>query len=669
MTTLSPTEFFSRIWPAHLVRQEKLELRARDRKTGKIRREFFESPQDLLSGAEQYKDLDVYFGITTRFGHGGKKRDCYRINALWVDFDGYKLKDVRHISPRPNILVDSGGGVHAYWLLSSAIVVRDGERIKQIEAITRGLAEKFDGDTQAIDITRILRIPGYHNHKYTPPRPIKAHLLLSSPYSIDFFKRAGIYVERTDDPENHVGAGRVIRNLPAKVRMMLNKTGGIGYDGDTSRADSAVITAMLSAGLKSDDVFSTFMDSRRGRDAAERKAGHVEDYVQRTVRKAEAFIGKVAGNGHLKNGHTSMADVTDNVTVDFGKRIEVPDREGIVTQKASSVEVETPHWLWPLYIPLGKITLLAGDPGNGKSTMAIDLVARVSRGTFLPFGSREVKGNCLIASAEDAAADTIVPRLIVAQANLDKVEVMRQVVIDGELQYLSFPRDLNAMRELIIKRGARLVIIDPLSAFLSGEVDSYRDQDIRSVLAPVENIAEETGAAILIIAHLNKKEDTATPLYRIGGSIGLTGAARSVLGVQVIPGKTTRVLYSLKSNLGKKPSALEYDISQVRKTRSEEEWRGDEKVLSSRIHWISEVDFDPAEGVVDKDDAEDTVRAFLKQVVFDSEVSTDLIFKEARSAGISKSQVIRMSKIVGIKARRQKPEGKWYWSWPESQSS
>jgi archaellum biogenesis ATPase FlaH len=663
MTKLTPQEFFSLVWPARLVRQEKIELRARRRDTKEVTREFFDSVEDFLQGAKAYKKFDVYFGVSTRFGRGGKKKDCYRLNTLWVDFDGLKLEDCQDLSPQPNILVDSGGGVHAYWLLTSSVVVRDTERVRSIEAITRGLAERFDGDTQAIDISRILRVPGYLNHKYDSLPEVKAYLIKPDPYSVDFFKRLGIYSERTEDPGDVIGSGKVIKNLPERIKKALNKAGGDSHDGDRSRQDSAVITAMLSSGLSVEDTYSTFMASPRGEDAIERKMGHVEDYVQRTIRKSLAYIHKASKNGASNNGDGTLK-------VDFGRKIVLPDKDGIITQRASEIEVETVRWLWPLYIPSGRITILGGDPGNGKSTIGLDLVSRISRGTFLPFSGREYTGNCLVASAEDAAQDTIVPRLIASKANLSRVEVMRQVMIDGEPRYLSFPRDLNAMYDLIVKKGARLVVIDPLNAFLSGDVDSYRDQDIRGVLAPVENMAEETGAAILIIAHYNKKEE-GTPLHRIGGSIGFTGAARSVLGVQQLEGKSTRVLYSIKSNLGKQPSALEYDIVSVSKTRSKEgDWLGDNKIKSSGIKWISEVDFNPMnQEAVQQDQAEETARAFLKQVIFDAPVKTEEIFKEARSAGISKGQLFRLRDSIGVIAKQNKKDKKWYWSWPDPSSS
>ena len=654
MITLTPVEFFSRVWPDRLVREERLELRILNRETKKVRREFFDSIKEFLEAIEKYKDYDVYFAVATRYGYGGKKRDCYRIRTVWADLDGFTIDQADSLSPSPNVIVDSGGGLHAYWTLGCATIVRDPERIKQIEAITRGLTRRLGGDDQTIDITRILRVPDFYNYKYDPPRKVKAYLYQNTqPYSLEFFKRAGIFIEKTGIADTEIlGNGKIVTNLSEKIRKMLDSTGGENYEGDTSRADSAVITSMLSYGVSPENTYTTFLASKRGKQAIERKSGHVEDYVQRTIRKAISFLGK--SNGNI------------SVSIDFSKKMIEPEGDGIITRKASQVEVESPRWLWPSYIPFGKITILAGDPGLGKSTLALDLISRVSRGTFLPTGGRvKGRGTSLVASAEDAAEDTIVPRLIAAKADLNKVEIMRLVKIDDETKYLSFPRDINRLRDIIISKGARLVVIDPLAAFLSKETDSYRDQDIRGVLAPVENIAEETGVAIIIIAHNNKKEESNTALYRVGGSIGFTGAARSVLGVIAIPQKSTRVLYSLKSNLSKKPPAIEFEPRELNRSREGNEWVGEEKIKASVIRWMGEVDFDPSQGAILRENAEDAAKSFLRQIIFDTEVVTDEIFKEARMAGISKGQLMRLRETIGIRSRRRR-DGKWVWGWPQS---
>lgn len=184
METLQPTEFFKRVWPTRLLTNETLEMRYLDREEkGFVHRAFYQSIDSFLEDADRKIDYEIYFGVSTRYGTGtGKKRDCYRSQAVWVDFDNgekkeWTLQRVAELDPKPDLLVDSGGGVHAYWLLRTPVLVRDEQRGAQLESINRGLVDRFGGDINTCDLTRILRVPGTFNHKYKPFRRVTAYSL------------------------------------------------------------------------------------------------------------------------------------------------------------------------------------------------------------------------------------------------------------------------------------------------------------------------------------------------------------------------------------------------------------------------------------------------------------------------------------------------------------
>jgi archaellum biogenesis ATPase FlaH len=479
---------------------------------------------------------------------------------------------------------------------------------------------------------------------------------------LEDFKQMGIYEFKENlSSDLEIKRGRIITNLPAKTLALL-RVGGNNFSGDFSRQDFAAITSLLSLGHSPEDVYSTFRDSPRGHHAAERKSGHFDDYVQRTIKKAVAFL-KVERNGH-SNGNGYKTEPNGAVHVNFSNRKpEVDLPMGLIGVRANTVEVEQPKWIWPKYLPAGKLTVLAGDPGLGKSSIAIDLVSRITQGTFLPLSEQRTgKGTCFIASAEDASEDTIVPRLISCKADLARVEIFRRVNTEDGERYMTFPRDINRLKDKVSKCGARIVVIDPLNAFLSKETDSHRDQDVRLVLAPFEDMAEELQVCILIIAHLNKKEDSST-IYRIGGSIGIVGAARSVLAVTELDSPTKpRVIYSIKSSLSKKPPALEYQVRNARTVKEAKEWKGEEIVRSSKIRWMGIVDFDMnKKAIQSKEVAVDSVKEFLQQIILDAPVHTDEIFREAKKAGVSTRQILGSKDSLGIKSLK-KPDG-WYWSW------
>lgn len=173
MKTINSETFLSKIWPSTLLRNETLELRAIHRKDKTIKRKFLKSREEFLKAANSYGEgWDIYFGLSTRYLDGGKKADCYRVNCVWVDLDKTdELPDFGKVPP--DIIVNSGGGFHVYWLLDSPAYLREG-RHKQIEAVTRALSKRFGGDMTCIDVSRILRVPDLFNYKYIPPRKVVA---------------------------------------------------------------------------------------------------------------------------------------------------------------------------------------------------------------------------------------------------------------------------------------------------------------------------------------------------------------------------------------------------------------------------------------------------------------------------------------------------------------
>jgi len=242
----------------------------------------------------------------------------------------------------------------------------------------------------------------------------------------------------------------------------------------------------------------------------------------------------------------------------------------------SDVKAEEVSWLWPGRLPRGKVVVLDGDPGLGKSTMTLDVAARATRGSEWPDGGFPEPGAVVLCSAEDGVADTIRPRLEAAGADLDKVSVLvGSGSSEEDCSPVFLPDDVDAIRDAVERTDAVLVIIDPMMAFLDGKVNSYRDQDVRLALRPLSKIAEETGATVLVVRHLTKTAGP-NPLYRGGGSIGITGAARVVMVVGEDPDdKGARVLAVIKSNLGEIPPSLKYSVrNHVELTCGHIQWEG-----------------------------------------------------------------------------------------------
>lgn len=327
----------------------------------------------------------------------------------------------------------------------------------------------------------------------------------------------------------------------------------------------------------------------------------------------------------------------------------------------SEVKAEPVEWFWRGRIPKGKLTLFDGNPGEGKSAVCTDLAARKSVGRQWPDGAPCEAGGVVICSAEDGLSDTIRPRVDAAGGDPDRVLSLVTVPDgDGE-RLLSIPQDLDVIRRGIERVGAELVIVDPLMAFLSGDVNSHRDQDVRRALAPLAKLAEETGAAVLVIRHLNKTSG-GNPLYRGGGSIGIIGAARSALLVARHPDdERRRVLAPLKSNLAEPAPSLAFILTEAANGAVRVEWKG-ETALSAAALLADPVDDEERDALTE-------AQAFLGEVLAGGPVPAKEVQEEAQAAGIAKRTLDRARKALGVESIRKGEVGKrgggtWLWSLP-----
>ena len=190
----------------------------------------------------------------------------------------------------------------------------------------------------------------------------------------------------------------------------------------------------------------------------------------------------------------------------------------------------------------------------------------------------------VIVSAEDGVADTILPRINAAGGDPSKIVVLNTVPDgDGRQKFLALPEDIPHVRRAIARVGAKLAIFDPLMAFLSANLDAHRDHHVRRVLAELAALGEDTGAAVVVVRHLNKASGT-NPLYRGGGSIGIVGAARSALLVAKHPeDDQRRVLASQKSNLAEAPPSLAFALSGASNGAVRVEWKGETPLKANAL--------------------------------------------------------------------------------------
>lgn len=212
----------------------------------------------------------------------------------------------------------------------------------------------------------------------------------------------------------------------------------------------------------------------------------------------------------------------------------------------------------------GKLTVMDGDPGLGKSTLLMDWAAKVSRGLALPDGDPQPERGVLLICAEDDPHDTIVPRLKVMGADLRQIILLFERTnpdpdaAPGSTRFIQLPDDVEIIEQFLVSGKIGLVIVDPLMAFLNPYLKSNSDQDVRQALTPLAKCMERTGASCILVRHLNKGI-ASNSLYRGGGSIGIIGIARfGLLVAKDHSDPQIRVLASTKTNLGPPPASLKF---------------------------------------------------------------------------------------------------------------
>ena len=365
-----------------------------------------------------------------------------------------------------------------------------------------------------------------------------------------------------------------------------------------------------------------------------------------------------------KTRSESGRKMAERLRIDPGVAIELLDAEvGALVSDAGTavltrvVDVEKTEvaWLWHARIPLGSITMLDGLPGCGKSTFTMDLAARVSQGFDMPpYGgpSDADPAGVLLISGEDDASATIAPRLEAVGADLARIHLLDSIEAEGKTRSPAIPIDASRIESAIVEHGVKLVVIDPIMAFLGERVESHVDASVRNALLPLAEMAGRTESAIVLVRHLNKRSGESA-INRGGGSIAFVAAARSSLLLGRHPDDPKkRVLASVKCNLAAEPRSLEFRIVPSGSVAS--------------CQWIGECDVTADDLVshgrkrqsANKDDAV----AMIESALADGPKPATAINQILQDAGISDSTATRARKEIALKRRKDGLGGGWLWA-------
>lgn len=302
------------------------------------------------------------------------------------------------------------------------------------------------------------------------------------------------------------------------------------------------------------------------------------------------------------------------------------------------IEVEAISWLWYPFIPYGKVTIIQGDPGEGKTTLVLQIIARLTKGESIIDEKEKPPINVIYQTAEDGLADTIKPRLLSADADCSKV-----LVIDDRDTPLTM-RDVR-LEQAIVETNAKLVVLDPIQGFLGADVDMHRANEIRPIMKHISELAEKYKCAIILIGHMNKCS-VGKSVYRGLGSIDFQAAARSVLIVGRIKDEPEiRVVCQTKSSLAPEAKAVAFRLNE-----------------ENGFEWIGELDItadDLLSGTV-KGTKKQAAMDFLENLLADGQMSQKEIIELARQKGISDKTLRNAKDELKIKSKRV--NNQWHWS-------
>ncbi len=344
-----------------------------------------------------------------------------------------------------------------------------------------------------------------------------------------------------------------------------------------------------------------------------------------------------------------------------------PRPGSVVMRCAADIEPRPVEWLWDPRLPLGMISLFAGDPKLGKSFVAIAVTASISRGAPLPFDQPAPPGSVVLLSAEDDSARTIIPRLKASGANLEKIHLLDSVIlVDGNEALPSLRTDTEKIGNAVAAlKDCRLIIIDPVSAYLGG-ADDYKNAELRGLLSPLKKMAERLDAAVVLITHLNKGAST-NGKHRVTGSIAYVGASRAnFLFVRDREDPIGRRVFMLDNgcNLVESVPTLAYRIED-RGDGPAVEWETESVDITVEDALAAE-----AENRTGKSDASERKDAalWLKEVLANGRIPAKEIEALLRNAGFSLRTLKRAKEDIGVQSIREGfgKDATWFWEAPDA---
>jgi putative DNA primase/helicase len=621
----------------------------------------------------------IYFAAATlKEGRTGRKaEDCYQFPAIFADIDDknhsltreHVLQALERIESPPTMVVDSGHGLQAHWLLSEPS--EEPDRIvdarRKIQALTASDAVH--------DAPRVMRLPGTHNSKEGDW--LEAKVVSHHPgrrYSLealqDWLERQGVIIPRKQserpqtEPSRSNGHARYYHEDEARISEALHYI----------PADDRDVWLKVGFALESE----LGAHGRALWDQWSAKCPHKfnqndQQYTWKSFKRDGVSIATLF---HYAKQYGWQPKT--NVTSHQSKKAAAPSKAiGLELMAASDVRMSAIEWVWPNRIAVGKLTLFAGLPDQGKSQLSCDIAARITTTTGdKDWPCREGKapnGNVIVFSAEDDASDTLNPRLVAAGADLTRIKYVKMVKTETDRRMFDLAADLEQLRAAIELIGnVVLVIFDPLNAYFGhGRIDTFRGSDVRAVLGPMSDLAAELKVAILGLLHFNKKTDVTNVMLRISDSLAFVAAARAVYAVVADDENQRKLLVRGKNNLA--PATADKTLAYSCTVADVVIPETGQVIKAPHVLWYPKyVEVTATEAMQaaadDRSPAQiETAMHFLADLLCEGAVEHSEVNEAAEVQRISNATLRRAADKLSIQKSKQKgvKDGKWYWRLPD----
>lgn len=339
----------------------------------------------------------------------------------------------------------------------------------------------------------------------------------------------------------------------------------------------------------------------------------------------------------------------------------------VLLDQASQLKIMPIRWLWPGWLARGKLHVLAGTPGTGKTTIAMAIAATVSAGGIFPCGSQCPSGNVLIWTGEDDPADTLTPRLLASGANLNRVYFINSTIENGQTRSFDPAYDFQSLLQSAERIGEiKLLVVDPIVSAVVG--DSHKANDVRRGLQPLVELAIALNCVVLGITHFSKGSMGRDPIERVMGSQAFGALARVV----IVAAKDSsndegspprRFIARAKSNIGPDGGGFDYAMDQIDLAEHPGvsatviKWQGAINGSARDLLGAVEADNNDASDKTERDDA----KAFLVSILSEGAVAVKTIKNDAQGAGYSWRTIERAKKEAGIQAKKTGVKDGWSW--------